>query len=379
MKRIPRSTFRRWLQQSGIKSYWNDISHSWNPGVTFRTISELARTFSVKSNNMSSAIPESINFPSDDISVVSKITSSTVQRSTRSVQCDDFSILSKPSNAPKSVNEIPSVGSEKSDGVVNAQSSDHMLMITSLLDYYRITKVEHISVRNFVKKYPGLSRRTFQRWLTRSGLMEASEEDAEPLIKKWVQDLVAKKYETGRLCGIGNRMFTDNEEKYILSTTQRCGEMGKGLRHSDLKKVAHGISGSNPSDAMLRDMRKRHPEIKLSLRAPKLLDHARAKQAKDIVRNVFFQNFEDVVRLLYEAGISPWEGAHEVPAECIFNMDEVGVDSTKGYSRIYCAASDCELKLSHAFVQSRGDKMGRHITLCITSCANGEQIYSVSS
>ena len=66
----------------------------------------------------------------------------------------------------------------------------------------------------------------------------------------------------------------------------------------------------------------------------------------------------------------PWKKANEVPRQVIYNMDEVGTDTTKRRAKVI--ASSAEM-MRHFQITPEGDgKMNMHITACIMMRADGK-------
>jgi hypothetical protein len=109
--------------------------------------------------------------------------------------------------------------------------------------------------------------------------------------------------------------------------------------------------------------------LRSDLRTGASIDIARAEKANEDTRDTMFMKLDEYVYLLYRMGMSPWERWADVPARNKYNMDEVGTDTTKRRKRVY--AEESFLPLFRITAEGDG-KMNRHITLCITTRADGE-------
>ena len=65
-----------------------------------------------------------------------------------------------------------------------------------------------------------------------------------------------------------------------------------------------------------------------------------------------------------------WKSYQEIPKDNIFNMDEVGNDTTKHRSKIVADKMNILARMFQRTPEGDG-KMNMHITACITTCANG--------
>ena len=100
------------------------------------------------------------------------------------------------------------------------------------------------------------------------------------------------------------------------------------------------------------------------------IDPARVRQADSDVMMALFVKLDDMVRLLYSQGKVPWKSFAKVPAKNIYNMDKVATNCHDHRKKMIAWKS-----LSGRLFQeccSGDNKMPRHITLAITSCADGK-------
>jgi hypothetical protein len=101
------------------------------------------------------------------------------------------------------------------------------------------------------------------------------------------------------------------------------------------------------------------------------LDPARARKATKETHDKVLCKLEAYISTLYwDQGKIPWKSFSEIPADRLYNMDEVGSDNTKRRARVIASATDMACLFQ---VMSEGDgKMNIHITACITICVKGK-------
>ena len=106
------------------------------------------------------------------------------------------------------------------------------------------------------------------------------------------------------------------------------------------------------------------------------LNPKRACQATVEMRDTMFSKLTAYIEMLYASGKIPWKTYSEIPAEAIFNMDEVGNDTTKHRNKILTKKTTGSDKVNTTctFMQtSEGDgRMPWHITICLMTCGNGK-------
>lgn len=246
----------------------------------------------------------------------------------------------------------------------------------------------------FLDLNPQISRATLYRWLSDSGISaylnyhdDMDERTFHEVTDKWLETKYNSHQYNCHKLGSDNRIFTDDEEGCMVNHLKNLGDAGHGCTNIDFAKMAADCMSYKPEDTnephviipsrkLLNSIKSRHPECALNLRAPKMLDDARARQANEDVRDVHFMKIEQLVIRLYEAGIAPWSSPSEIPPECIYNMDEVGLDTAKGNDKIYISTSKNSSLQTNSFLRTKeGDKMSRHITLCLATCANGKILF----
>jgi len=89
-----------------------------------------------------------------------------------------------------------------------------------------------------------------------------------------------------------------------------------------------------------------------------------------------FSKLNAYIQILFAMGAIPWKKYNDIPADAIYNMDEVGNDTTKHRNKILTkktASGTKEVNSTRTFMRtSEGDgRMPWHITICLTTRADG--------
>jgi hypothetical protein len=126
------------------------------------------------------------------------------------------------------------------------------------------------------------------------------------------------------------------------------------------------------SEKVLCAILKRHKDIS-KLGSAGLIDPAHAMKATKEMRDAVFSKVDCYVKNLHAMGLTKeWKSYKNIPAECIYNMDKAGMDTTKHRSKVLCNANTTIQKYCQT---KEGDgKMNMHITYplpCLTTRANG--------
>jgi hypothetical protein len=118
-----------------------------------------------------------------------------------------------------------------------------------------------------------------------------------------------------------------------------------------------------------RGMMRRHKELVKIVQASSM-DPKRAEQATEDTRDAMFFKLDAYIKSLYEMGHVGWKSYQEIPKDNIFNIDEVGNDTTKHRSKIVADKMNIMAQMFQRTPEGDG-KMSMHVTACITTCANG--------
>ena len=105
------------------------------------------------------------------------------------------------------------------------------------------------------------------------------------------------------------------------------------------------------------------------------LDPKRARQATGETRDAMFSKLNSYIQILNAMGELPWKNYNDIPSNAIYNMDELGNNTTKHRNKILSKKNGTEeTDATRTFMQtSEGDgRMPWHITVCLTTCADGK-------
>jgi hypothetical protein len=263
-----------------------------------------------------------------------------------------------------------------------ASKKDRLRHLTNYYETKLVTDV-NLSIREYCKDHE-LPRSTFQLHLASLEVPKKLKEkmpvshfreSAETYLQGVENNMKSR---TGS-ANVSNRYLTDNEERqFILFCTIMC-EVGYGISKPELKTL---IDDYVDSDAILQEMEessnkiidnvlKRNPGLAKFLKAG-ALDPKRARQATEKTRRNYFQKLDCFIKLLYEQGAVPWKCWSEIPASQIYNMDEVGFDFTGHRLKVLTSTEVQKRRLANQQCTPDGDgKMMKHITGCVTTCADG--------
>ena len=259
---------------------------------------------------------------------------------------------------------------------------DRLRFLTNYYEVKLLTNVK-LSIRDYSAEHQ-LPRSTFQDHL---GALKVAKKLKEKMPVPQFREVVINYLDVietnmkvrTETASVSNRHLTNNEERqFILFSTIMC-EVGYGISKPELKTL---IDEYVNADAILQEMEessmkiidnvlKRNPGLAKFLKAG-ALDPKRARQATEKTRRNFFQKMDCFIKLLYEQGAVPWKNFAEIPANKIYNMDEVGFDFTGHRLNFLTSTEVRQRRLANQQCTPNGDgKMLRHITGCVTTCASG--------
>jgi len=357
---------------SEIDKLWDKNTKQFYGDVTLQMITQLADKYAFRSVDVTKRNDE-IDQENDNIMYTTDVRNDDVTTQVSSVEID----CESKKRGTKSERRLGN-HSEKNDLIIKNVLADYL--------QYRRCQRNGVRIEDFLHSHPNVSKATLYRWLSASGISDYLKDKGDidkstfaEIIDRWLANNNNTHQQHTHIMGSENRMFTDNQEACMVNFLKHLGDAGHGCTTADLSKMAAKCMAGNepfvmvPSRGLIRNMMSRqHSACPLHLRASKNLDEARARQANEDVRDVHFMKVDELVRRLHEAGISPWSSPSDIPPECIYNMDEVGLDTDKGKDKIYISAKKNSLFQTNSFVRTKeGDKMNRHVTLCLTTCANG--------
>jgi len=119
------------------------------------------------------------------------------------------------------------------------------------------------------------------------------------------------------------------------------GSMGYGITCEELHSFVDSIVNQNVdnrehvkiSKHVIDSLLARHKE-KVKIVSAASLDPKRARQANSDTRDAMFYKLNSYIQMLYSSGKIPWSTYDKIPSDSIFNMDELGNDTTKHRNKI---------------------------------------------
>jgi hypothetical protein len=252
-------------------------------------------------------------------------------------------------------------------------------VVKDLVRFYELTP--GISMSQFLGYHSTIPKSTFQRHY-KDSLLKEMKEQKEPVAKArvaaavYLAKLLKKKSKRTKKASWTNRYLTHDEELAFVQIMRIIGNMGYGItRQEALSMIDDHIhqkvderDALECSEKVLRAILSRNKDIKVGSAGS--LDPQRAKKATKDTRDSVFTKLDSYVRNLNAMGLVTWNSYKDVPANSIYNMDEVGTDTTKHRSKIIC---DAAATIRHYCQTNSGDgKMNMHITACLTTRADGK-------
>jgi hypothetical protein len=242
---------------------------------------------------------------------------------------------------------------------------------TSMKAFYR----DHLEETNIPEK-------TFGTYWSRSGLKDLKAANIPYAhAKRTIESFVAKtkKNASERIAPAieSRRYLTEQEEKGLVHLALTLGKSGMGIDRDELLSIVNEMLNldldererEEATQKSVRCILERHPDL-MKLVNSGGLDPARARKATKTTRDIVFAKLQAQTRCLYAQGKIPWMDYRDIPSRLIYNMDEVGTDTTKHRRKII---ADKRNIFSRIFtVTPEGDRMKGHITACITTRADGK-------
>jgi hypothetical protein len=228
----------------------------------------------------------------------------------------------------------------------------------------------------------GLPRSTFATYFGDSGLKEMKVNN-EPLaaakdaITAYLDKLTKQKVQNAGKLHESCRYMTDNEELSVVQICRMLAAMGHGVTRPEVLSVINNYLLRDVDERIkeeasmktVRNMINRHSDLAKIVNACSI-DPKRAQSANKETRDAVFTKLENYTETLYAMGKIPWKRFCDVPKERIYNMDEVSNDTTKHRKKIIADNSSAARVFT---ITPEGDgKMDKHITMCITSRADGK-------
>jgi hypothetical protein len=254
------------------------------------------------------------------------------------------------------------------------------VMMKHLLQYYELRSN---SVRKFHQAHfetANIPRKTFSSYWRLIKLKDLQEknvdiETAKIAIKHFLER--TKVNSTTRIAAAieSRRYLSKREEKALVHLALCLGKSGHGIDRGELLSVVNEMINLDldererveATEKIVRCILERHPDL-MKLVNSGALDPARARKATKKTRDVVFSKLQAQTRGLYCQGKIPWMDYRDIPSERIYNMDEVGSDTTKHRRKVI---ADKRNIIRLFTVTPEGDRMNGHITVCVTTRADG--------
>ena len=272
----------------------------------------------------------------------------------------------------------PSTTTNEKKQPVYRRNYDHTILLERAMQWYNSVA----STRALCPKDGPLPRQTFERHLKKSNLKKMKKEKAPPpfaklAFEKYLDGLQFRITSRTKIACATNRYLTDDEELSVVELIRLFASMGFGIGVPQIREIIDEIVNFDEpdicrvecSEKVLRRIMKIYPDLYATMASS--LDPQRALKATKEVRDAMFMKLDAYIKNLHAAGKVDWESYEKIPNYCIYNMDEVGLDSTKHRNKIICSSLN---NISRHFQRTpEGDnKMNMHITCCLTTCADGE-------
>jgi hypothetical protein len=251
-----------------------------------------------------------------------------------------------------------------------------------LLAYYAMEIGSSLSA--FCKKNT-IPKTTFHRHFKESGLstlqaLKKPLEMAKASLVPYFLDVEKNSGKRTESATEANCYLTKLQELAIVQIAKLLGMMGEGITRLDIHRMILEVLNIDEdertryecTEKVVDRLLKRNKEL-VKLVSAGSLDPARAKKANKQTRDAMFKKLDGYIRNLYAMDRIPWKRAKDVPRNVIYNMDEVGTDTTKRRAKVIASAEEM---MRHFQITPEGDgKMNMHITACITTRADGKYIF----
>jgi hypothetical protein len=248
-----------------------------------------------------------------------------------------------------------------------------------LLSFYELPIGASLSA--FCKGHT-IPKSSFHRHFKESGLsnLQALEKPLEMAKATLVSYFLALEKNSERrteTASEANCYLTTQQELAIVQIAKLLGMMGEGITRLDIHRMILEVLNLNEdertsykcSEKVVDRLLKNNREL-VKLVSAGSLDPARAKKANEQTRDAMFKKLDAYIRNLYAMKRIPWKRAKKLPRQVIYNMDEVGTDTTKRRAKVIASAEEM---MRHFQITPEGDgKMNMHITACITTRADGK-------
>jgi len=215
----------------------------------------------------------------------------------------------------------------------------------SLLEFSSMTN--GMSINAFLKTKENLSKTSFIRYYNKSGLSTYKKQGAfdsgiaKLILTKYFEKTIQNTKERMVAAYESTRYLTANEEHSLVHMCTVLGSMGYGLTRDDLHAFADELINQNVDERqrisiskhVTEGLLRRHKDL-VKVVAAASLDPKRARQATVDTRDAMFCKLNSYIELLNGEGVLPWKTYNEIPSDSIYNMDELGNDTTKHRNKV---------------------------------------------
>jgi len=247
-----------------------------------------------------------------------------------------------------------------------------------------------MSINAFLKTKESLSKTSFICYYNKSGLLAYKKQGA---FDSSIAKLILTKYFEKTIQNTKERMvaayesihyLTDNEECSLVQMCMVLGSMGYGLTWDDLHTFADELTNQNVDECQRISISKHvtegmllHHKDLVKVLAAASRDPKRACQATVDTRDAMFSKLTSYIELLNGMGVIPWKTYCDIPSNSIYNMDELGNETTKHRNKVIQKKKKNganEADTTRTFMRTaEGDgRMPWHITVCLTTRADGK-------
>jgi len=222
---------------------------------------------------------------------------------------------------------------------------DRAYLFDCLIEY--VCMSDGTSINAFLKTKEKISKTSFQRFYNKSGLADLKQKGsvdvgiAKLLLTKYFEKTIKNSSDRTASAHASCRYLTDNEEHSLVRLCTILGAMGYGITRDDLHSFADSLVNENVDECeqvpisrhVTEGLLLRHKEL-VKVVAAASLDPKRARQATAETRDAMFCKLNSYIKLLSATGEIPWKKYEDIPSNVIYNMDEVGNDTTKHRSKV---------------------------------------------
>ena len=246
-----------------------------------------------------------------------------------------------------------------------------------LLEWYESGK----TIRQFWMGERLIPRVTLQRHAKFSKLQDLrndgeSVDRARFCVDNYLATLLENKKNRTEKAIEGNKYLADHEEEYIYGLIRMMAAIGYGIGKPEALDIIDQLCFFDVPEIARFDISNHVLDRILSNRkdlktvAGASLCPQRAVKATVDTRDAMLVKLDAFIQFLNKDGYVPWKSYSDIPKDSIYNMDEVGTDTTKHRGKVLASIWD---SIRQYTITPEGDgKMNMHLTCCLTSRADGE-------